>query len=139
LAEQGVGKELANKARKMAGLTTTEVNAVVSRDKTLAAVTREKTAKVREKRLSLPDAKYRVVYADPPWQYNDKADTPLQTRGGFCDGIPPLLAGLPLRGPCRAAQSARRSTTRASSSLAPGAFQTTTPVLCSGCRSAPTL
>ena len=57
-AEQGAGKRLANKARKMATLTGAEINAVVSRDKTLAAVTREKTAKARETRLALPDAKY---------------------------------------------------------------------------------
>ena len=47
---------------------------MAARDKTLAAVTREKAAKVRETRISLPDAKYRVIYADPPWKYNDTAD-----------------------------------------------------------------
>ena len=80
--EQGIGKALANKARRMAALTWAEVNAVVSRDKTLAQVTREKTATVRVKRLSLPDAKYRVIYADPPWTYRDKADGGGVQRGG---------------------------------------------------------
>ena len=82
LAEQGVDKKTANVARKLAALSDAERNAVAARDKTLAQVTREQTAKVREKRLSLPDAKYRVVYADPPWKYNDKADAGSVQAGG---------------------------------------------------------
>ena len=74
LADMGVGKKTSALAQKLAGLSDTERNAVAARDKTLAAVTREKTAKVRAKRISLPDAKYRVIYADPPWKYNDKSD-----------------------------------------------------------------
>jgi len=74
LAEQGVNKKTANLARKLAALSDTERNAVAARDKTLAAVTREKTAKVRAQRLVLPDAKYRVLYVDPPWKYRDTAD-----------------------------------------------------------------
>ena len=66
----------------MAALTGTEVNAVAARDKTLAQVTREKTATVRATRLALPDAKYRVIYADPPWKYNDKADAGSVQAGG---------------------------------------------------------
>ena len=82
LAAQGVDKKTANVARKLAALSTTELNAVAARDKTLAQVTREQTAKVRETRLSLPDAKHRVVYADPPWKYNDKADAGSVQAGG---------------------------------------------------------
>ena len=42
LKQQGVSPSLANKARKMATLTGAEVTAVVSRDKTLAAVTKRR-------------------------------------------------------------------------------------------------
>ena len=34
------------------------------------------------RRVSLPDAKYRVLYADPPWSYNDKADAGAVQSGG---------------------------------------------------------
>ena len=82
LAEQGVDKKTANLARKLSGLSGTERNAVAARDKTLAQVTREKTAAVRATRLALPDAKYRVIYADPPWKYNDTADAGSVQAGG---------------------------------------------------------
>jgi N6-adenosine-specific RNA methylase IME4 len=35
---------------------------------------REETAARIRRDVTLPDAKYRVIYADPPWSYNDKAD-----------------------------------------------------------------
>ena len=65
LAEQGVNKKTANLARKIASLSDADRKAVAGRKKTLAAVSREKTARDRKKRISLPDAKFRVVYADP--------------------------------------------------------------------------
>jgi N6-adenosine-specific RNA methylase IME4 len=37
------------------------------------AMREERAADMREA-VSLPDAKYRVLYADPPWSYHDKAD-----------------------------------------------------------------
>ena len=40
-------------------------------------------------RTSLPDAKYRVVYADPPWKYNDKADVGSVQSGGPCINTQP--------------------------------------------------
>ena len=65
---------VAKTAQKLAALAPTELNAVAARDKTLAAIQREKKAVELERRIALPDAKFRVVYADPPWAYNDKAD-----------------------------------------------------------------
>ena len=75
LAEMGIGKKTAHLARKLSALSDVERDAVASREKTLAEVMRTKTAAARAVRLSLPDAKYRVIYADPPWQYRDNADT----------------------------------------------------------------
>ena len=71
LAEQGVDKKTANLARKLSGLSGTERNAVAARDKTLAQVTREKTAAVREKKVAelgerlarLPAPRQRAVWA----------------------------------------------------------------------------
>jgi len=66
LEEQGITKSVAKLARKLAALRPTELTAVAVRDKTLAAVQRQKTATTRAKRQVLPDAKYRVIYADTP-------------------------------------------------------------------------
>jgi N6-adenosine-specific RNA methylase IME4 len=41
----------------------------------------ERAADMREA-VSLPAAKYRVLYADPPWSYHDKADTGAVQAGG---------------------------------------------------------
>jgi N6-adenosine-specific RNA methylase IME4 len=70
----GIDRKTSSLAQRLASLSDVERNAIASRDKTLAEVSRTKTAEARSVRLSLPDAKYRIVYADPPWQYRDKAD-----------------------------------------------------------------
>lgn len=49
---------------------------------TLTAARREmKRGETAEKVAALPDGKYRVIYADPPWQYNDE-----RTGLGSADG-----------------------------------------------------
>ena len=78
----GVDKKTANAARKLAALEPTELNAVVARDTTLAAVQREKKAVDLDTRLALPDAKFRLLCGDPPWPYTDKADAgSVQSQG----------------------------------------------------------
>ena len=57
LAEQGVDKKTAHLARRLSALSDVDLNAVAARDKTLAAVTRETTARALDVRLALPDAK----------------------------------------------------------------------------------
>lgn len=42
------------------------------------------------RRDTLPDAKYRVVYADPPWSYNDKADAGSVQSGGAAKHYPTM-------------------------------------------------
>ncbi len=74
LAEMGIDKKTSSLAQRLAGLLDAELDTIASREKTLAEVTRTKTAEARSVRLSLPDAKYRIVYADPPWEYRDTAD-----------------------------------------------------------------
>ena len=51
LGKLGISKRTANLARTLAALAPTELNAITSRDKTLAAVQREKKAVELEKRL----------------------------------------------------------------------------------------
>jgi N6-adenosine-specific RNA methylase IME4 len=43
---------------------------------------RHDTAEKLRQRVELPDAKFRVIYADPPWSYNDKADAGSVQSGG---------------------------------------------------------
>ncbi len=43
---------------------------------------RETRAVAARKAVNLPTAKYRVLYADPPWSYNDKADDGSTRRAG---------------------------------------------------------
>ena len=33
--------------------------------------------------MELPNKKYKIIYADPPWKYNDKLGTNLATMGGY--------------------------------------------------------
>lgn len=44
----------------------------------LRQIKKDEIAKV----VSLPSSKYRVIYADPPWSYNDKADAGSVQSGG---------------------------------------------------------
>jgi len=74
LAEMGIDKKTSSFAQRLASLPEVDRKAIAARDKTFAEVSRTKTAEARSVRLSLPDAKYRIVYADPPWQYRDKRD-----------------------------------------------------------------
>ena len=73
-ADLGVTKKLASVAQQLAALPAATREAIAQREVTLSQARREVKAKEVTKRVSLPDAKYRVLYADPPWSYNDKAD-----------------------------------------------------------------
>ena len=49
-----------------------------------------RTAEARAKRIALPDAKCRVIYADPPWKYNDKADAGAVQSSGAAHKYPTM-------------------------------------------------
>jgi len=71
---------------------------------TLSQARREVKAAEVTKRVSLPDAKYRVLYADPPWAYHDKADEGAVQAGGAARHYPSLsiadLCALPVSTLC---------------------------------------
>ena len=67
-------KAIANLARQLAAMSSTDLNAIAAGDKTISQVIREERRTTLERNLTLPDAKYRVLYGDPPWSYNDTAD-----------------------------------------------------------------
>ena len=49
---------------------------------TAARAMREERAADMRQAVRLPNAKYRVLYADPPWNYHDKAETGAVQAGG---------------------------------------------------------
>jgi N6-adenosine-specific RNA methylase IME4 len=69
-------------AKQLASLPHETREAIAQRETTIAQARRERKAVEIRKVVSLPDAKYRVIYADPPWSYNDKADAGSVQSGG---------------------------------------------------------
>ena len=82
LEKLGVSKKVASVAQQLAALPAAQREAIAQGEKTLAAVRRERKAIEVRRAVSLPDAKYRVLYADPPWAYRDKADAGAVQAGG---------------------------------------------------------
>jgi N6-adenosine-specific RNA methylase IME4 len=75
-------KKLASIAEELAGLPKETREKIANREQTLSAARRDRKAAETRRRVDLPDAKYRVIYADPPWSYGDKADAgAVQSQG----------------------------------------------------------
>lgn len=71
LSDLGIDKKTSMVAQQLAALPEETREAIAQRETTITKVQRERKAAAIRKQVSLPDAKYRVVYADPPWSYND--------------------------------------------------------------------
>jgi len=101
LADLGLTKKVASVAQQLAALPSATREAIAQRETTLAKTRRERKAVEVRKAISLPDAKYRVLYADPPWSYNDKADAGSVQHGGTGIHYPsltiPELCALPIQ------------------------------------------
>lgn len=115
LADLGVSKKVASVAQQLAALPAQTREAIAQREETLAQARRKTKAEAIRKAVSLPDAKYRVLYADPPWHYSDKADasgdpaafnaqSSVQASGGVGRHYPPMtireLCDLPVPAIC---------------------------------------
>lgn len=80
LADAGIDKHLADRARKMAAVPEAKFEAAIGewRETVSTASERVTTRLLREathdarRPVELPDGKYRIIYADPPWQYGNK-------------------------------------------------------------------
>jgi N6-adenosine-specific RNA methylase IME4 len=68
----GLDKKTASVAQQLAALPTPMRDAIAHQEQTLTQALRERKAVETRRKVSLPDAKYRVIYADPPWSYVDK-------------------------------------------------------------------
>jgi N6-adenosine-specific RNA methylase IME4 len=90
LADLGIDKKTSAVAQQLASLPAITREAIAQRETTIAKVRRESKAVELRKAVSLPDAKYRVLYADPPWAYNDKADEGSVQAGGAARHYPSM-------------------------------------------------
>lgn len=81
LADLGLTKKVSSLAQQLDELPPETREAIAQRETTFTQARRKTKAAEVRKAVSLPDAKYRVVYADPPWSYGDKADTGLSRSG----------------------------------------------------------
>lgn len=104
LLDLGIDKRTSMIAQQLAALPLKTREAIAQRETTLAKVRRERKAVEVRKAISLPTAKYRVLYADPPWSYHDKADEGAIQAGGASRHYPMLtiaeLCALPIAGIC---------------------------------------
>ena len=80
--ELGLDKATASVAQQLAALPFDTREAIAQRKTTIAKARREQRASEVQQAVRLPDAKYRVLYADPPWAYADKADAGAVQSGG---------------------------------------------------------
>lgn len=104
LSDYGVTKKVSAVAQQLAALPASAREAIAQRETTIAKVRRETKAIEIRKAVSLPDAKYRVLYADPPWKYNDTADEGAIQAGGAGRHYPSMsikeLCDLPIMTIC---------------------------------------
>lgn len=100
LDDLGVTKKISSVAQQLAALPAETREAIAQRETTIAKVRREQKAIEIRKAVALPEAKYRVLYADPPWAYNDKADEGSVQAGGAARHYPTMsiadLCALPV-------------------------------------------
>ena len=67
-----------------------------------------KKAEAVKKIAALPEGKYRVIYADPPWDYNNELDVSGYTRVAASGTLPADAAGRNLRAQCEVSRRARQ-------------------------------
>jgi len=82
-ASLGFTRKERAETKKLIALPEEKREEIKSGKKTVAAAIREvKKTELLKKTRPLPSNKYRVIYADPPWSYNDKCDSGSVQSGG---------------------------------------------------------
>lgn len=91
LARQvGVSQATVERARALQKSSPEKLKEVKAGTITLSQATRELKQVVSREHSDLPEAKYRVLYADPPWAYTDKADDGAVQSGGVARHYPTM-------------------------------------------------
>lgn len=74
LSDLGIDKKTSSVAQQLAKLPAKELKSIATGTTTLSKIRRQGKKAVLRQRADLPEAKFRVIYADPAWSYHDKAD-----------------------------------------------------------------
>lgn len=84
LADLGIDKKTSATAQKMAALPREQQAAIARQETSVTKALRAEKAAEIAREVSLPDAKYRVIYADPPWSYgNNQPDYHTEQRDHY--------------------------------------------------------
>jgi len=78
LAELGIDRKVAMLANQIDNLPLDKLESVAKRVETITEVRRQMARAEVKEAAALPNDKYRVIYADPPWKYSDQL---LETMG----------------------------------------------------------
>jgi hypothetical protein len=104
LADLGLDKKTSAVAQQLAALPAPVRDAIAARELSVAQARRAEKAQALATRVPLPIDRYRVLYADPPWSYNDKADAGSVQAGGAEKHYPSLsiaeLCAMPVSALC---------------------------------------
>ena len=104
LADIGLDKKTSAVAQQLAALPAPVRDAIAARELSVAQARRAEKAQALATRVPLPIDRYRVLYADPPWSYNDKADAGSVQAGGAEKHYPSLsiaeLCAMPVSALC---------------------------------------
>ncbi len=84
LADLGIDRKTSATAQKMAALPREQQAAIAKQETSITKALRAEKAAEIAREVSLPDAKYRVIYADPPWSYgNNQPDYHTEQRDHY--------------------------------------------------------
>ena len=104
LADIGLDKKTSAVAQQLAALPAPVRDAIAARELSVAQARRAEKAQALATRVPLPIDRYRVLYADPPWSYNDKADAGSVQAGSAEKHYPSLsiaeLCAMPVSALC---------------------------------------
>lgn len=84
LIDLGIDKKTSSLAQKMFALPREQQTAIAKQETSITKALRAEKAAEIAREVSLPDAKYRVIYADPPWSYgNNQPDYHTEQRDHY--------------------------------------------------------
>lgn len=84
LADLGIDRKTSATAQKMAALAPEQQAAIAKQETSITKALRAEKAAEIAREVSLPNAKYRVIYADPPWSYgNNQPDYQTEQRDHY--------------------------------------------------------
>jgi len=101
LTDLSITRKISSLAQKLSCLEPDQVDSIARREQSITQVLRQEKAEQIRREVSLPDAKYRVIYADPPWSYRNSMP-PGSTEPRDYYPVMPLadICAMPIRDKC---------------------------------------